>query len=84
MNALQESLQKKSLEELIQTLSSEKSVLLTLKSQLQEKSELIVKMKGADLILKENAQLKEKSTQASEPMFGDVGKIEDTINQNID
>ena len=39
------------------------NVLLTLKNQLQEKSEQIVKLKGADLILRENEQLKEKDRQ---------------------
>ena len=60
----QENIQK---DEQIQKLSSEisdlQSTLLTLKNQLLEKSETIVKQKGADLILAENEQLKAKDRQ---------------------
>ena len=60
----QENIQK---DEQIQQLSSEisdlRSTLLTLKNQLLEKSETIVKQKGADLILVENEQLKAKDRQ---------------------
>lgn len=60
----QENIQK---DEQIQQLSSEisdlRSTLLTLKNQLLEKSETIVKQKGADLILAENEQLKAKDRQ---------------------
>ena len=60
----QENIQK---DEQIQHLSSEisdlQSTLLTLKNQLLEKSETIVKQKGADLILAENEQLKAKDRQ---------------------
>ena len=60
----QENIQK---DEQIQQFSSEisdlRSTLLTLKNQLLEKSETIVKQKGADLILAENEQLKAKDRQ---------------------
>jgi len=60
----QENIQK---DEQIQQLSSEisdlQSTLLTLKNQLLEKSETIVKQKGSDLILAENEQLKAKDRQ---------------------